>query len=122
MPDAGASTLLIVAADPEQQTAHGASEQKCDRQPDRQPRSGEPRGIAHHHAEHTLAVMQGMTELTLDVKLAEGANYLAKYDLKRTRFTIQPTSVDMTVPDPRPAGLRGSRCLIPFLHQSELTI
>jgi tetratricopeptide (TPR) repeat protein len=59
-----------------------------------------PRGLMNLvPGPHVLAVMMGMTELTLDVKLEEGANYLARYDLKKTRFTIQPTAVAMTVPD-----------------------
>lgn len=59
-----------------------------------------PRGLMNLvPGPHTLAVMMGMTELTLDVKLEEGANYLARYDLKKTRFVIQNTAVDMTVPD-----------------------
>lgn len=48
---------------------------------------------------HVLAVNLGLTELTVDLVLEEGTNYLAKYDIKRQRIVYQPTVVDMTIPD-----------------------
>lgn len=64
------------------------------------PMGPSPRGLMNLvPGEHTLAVMMGMTELTLSCRLEDGANYIAQYDLQRQRFTIHPTAVEMTVPD-----------------------
>jgi tetratricopeptide (TPR) repeat protein len=48
---------------------------------------------------HILAVNLGLTEITVDLSLDEGQNYLAKYDVKRHRVVYSPTVVDMTIPD-----------------------